>query len=107
VRGERWLFVVLMVKTFFSYTLYLDSSHICSCMKLARIELTRGHRGRDRMVVDLQLPVQSVPITTKVVSLNPVHGEMYSIQHYVIKFDSDFQQVGGFLRVFWYNTRYN
>jgi hypothetical protein len=25
-----------------------------------------------------------VPITTKVVSLNPVHGEVYSIQHYVI-----------------------
>jgi hypothetical protein len=30
---------------------------------------------------DLQLPVQSVPITTKVVSLNPVHGEVYSIQY--------------------------
>jgi hypothetical protein len=27
------------------------------------------------------------------VSLNPVHGEMYSIQHYVIKFVSDFRQV--------------
>jgi hypothetical protein len=25
--------------------------------------------------------MQSVPITTKVVSLNPVHGEVYSIQH--------------------------
>jgi hypothetical protein len=25
--------------------------------------------------VDLQLPVQSVPITTKVVSSNPIHGE--------------------------------
>jgi len=34
--------------------------------------------------------VQSVPITTKVVSSNPVHGEMYSIQHCVIKFVSDF-----------------
>jgi hypothetical protein len=45
-----------------------------------------------------QLPVQSVPITTKVVSLNPVHGEVYSIQHYVIKFVSDWQQVCGFLR---------
>ena len=38
--------------------------------------------------MDLQLPVQSVPITTKVVSSNPVHGELYSIQHYVIKFVS-------------------
>ena len=47
--------------------------------------------------LDLQLPVQSVPITTKVVSSNPVHGEVYSIQHYVIKFVSDLRQVGDFL----------
>jgi hypothetical protein len=31
-------------------------------------------------MVDLQLPMQSVPITTKVVSSNPTHGEVYSIQ---------------------------
>ena len=37
------------------------------------------------MTVGLQLPVQSVPITTKVVSLYPAHGEVYSIQLYVIK----------------------
>ena len=29
------------------------------------------------------------PHDTKVVSSNPVHGEVYSIQHYVIKFVSD------------------
>jgi hypothetical protein len=29
---------------------------------------------------------------------------MYSIQHYVIKFVSDLQQVGGFLRVLWFRT---
>ena len=46
-----------------------------------------------------KLPMQSVPITTKVVSSNPIHGEMYSMQPNVIKFDSDLQQVGGFLRV--------
>ena len=61
-------------------------------------------RGRSGLVIvwylDLQLPVQSVPITTKVVSLNPVHdGEVYSIQNYVIKFVSDLRQVGGFLRI--------
>jgi hypothetical protein len=39
------------------------------------------------------------PITTKVVSSNPVHGEAYSIQHYVIKFVSDLRQVSGFLRI--------
>ena len=32
--------------------------------------------------------MQSVPITTKVASSNPVHGQVYSIQHYVIKFVS-------------------
>jgi hypothetical protein len=49
--------------------------------------------------VDFQLLVQSVPITTKVVSLNPTHREVYSMQHYVIKFVSDLRQVSGFLRV--------
>ena len=49
--------------------------------------------------LDLQLHVQSVPITTKVISSNPVHGEVYSIEHYVIKFVSDLRQVGGFIRV--------
>jgi hypothetical protein len=38
-------------------------------------------------------------LSTKVVSSNPAHGEVYSIQHYVIKFVSDLQQVSGFLRV--------
>jgi hypothetical protein len=33
--------------------------------------------------------MQSVPITTKVVNSNPVQGEVYSMQHYVIKFVND------------------
>ena len=40
------------------------------------------------MQYELQLPMQSVPITTKAAS---------SIQDYVIKFVSDFRHVGGFL----------
>ena len=48
--------------------------------------------------LDLQLPVQSVPITTKIMSSNPIHGEVYSIQHYVIKFVSDLRRVDGFLQ---------
>jgi hypothetical protein len=40
--------------------------------------------------LDFQLHEQSVLITTK------VDGEVYSIQHYVIKFVSDLRQVGGF-----------
>ena len=46
------------------------------------------------------LPVQSVPITTKDLISNPADGEVYSIQLYVIRFVSDLVQVGGFLRVF-------
>ena len=51
-------------------------------------------------LLDLQLSMQSMPITTNVVSSNPADGEVYSIQHYVIKFVSDLRQVGGFLCVF-------
>jgi hypothetical protein len=45
-----------------------------------------GRHGRDCMA---PLPVQSVTITTNIVSLNPIHGHMYLIQHYVIKFVSE------------------
>ena len=45
-------------------------------------------------LLDLQLPMPSVPITTDV-SSNPAHGKVYSIQQYVIKFVSDLRQVGG------------
>jgi len=41
--------------------------------------------------------IQSVPLATKIVSLNPVHGEVYLIQHYVIKFVSALRQVSSFL----------
>ena len=49
---------------------------------------------------DLQLPVQSVSINTKVVSSNPTHGEVYSIQLYVIVIcgrSVDFSEYSGFL----------
>jgi hypothetical protein len=52
-----------------------------------------------QMIVGYGKGNQSVLITTKVVSLNPAHSEVYSIQHYVIKFVSDLRQVIGFLRV--------
>jgi hypothetical protein len=37
-----------------------------------------------------------------VVSLTPIHGEVYSIKHYVIKFVSDLRQVGGFIWILWF-----
>jgi hypothetical protein len=39
---------------------------------------------------------------TKAVSFNPIHGEVYLIQHYVKKFVSDLRHVSGFLRVLWF-----
>ena len=61
-------------------------------------------------------PMQSVPITTKVASSNPAHGEVYSMQHYVIKFVSDLRQISSFclglrftlpikLTAIWYNWK--
>jgi hypothetical protein len=43
--------------------------------------------------VALNIITQSIII--KVVSLNPDHGEVYSMQHYVIKFLSDLWQIVG------------
>ena len=59
-----------------------------------------SRRDRDRMVVGFTISyMQSFPITTKVMCSNPHSGEVYSIQHYVIKFVSDLRQVGRFLQV--------
>jgi len=58
------------------------------------LQICRGRRGRERMVVGF-----TTNCATKGVSSNPVHGKLYSIQHYVIKFVSGLRQVDGFLRV--------
>ena len=47
--------------------------------------------------VNLQLPMQSVPITTDVVEFEFLSGR--GVQHYLIKFVSDLRQVSGFPRV--------
>ena len=41
--------------------------------------LDGGRHGRDRMVVGFTTTMQSVPITTNVVSLNLNQGEVYNI----------------------------
>ena len=43
--------------------------------------LTQAHM----CTLDLQRPMQSVPITTKAVSANPDHNNVYSTRHNVIK----------------------
>ena len=69
--------------------------HQLNMFVLTRTPKIKG--DRNRMVVGLQLPMQSVPITTKAVRSNPAHGEMYSMQHYMIKYV--LRQVGDFLKV--------
>ena len=50
-------------------------------------------------LLDLQIPMQSVHIITKVERSIPAHGEVYSILHYEIQFVNDLRHVGCFLRV--------
>jgi hypothetical protein len=56
----------------------------------------RGRRGRDRMVVGFTTNCANSAYY-QVLSSDPVHGEVYSIQHYVIQFVLDFRQVEHFL----------
>ena len=60
------------------------------------LELKGGRRGHDRMVVGFTTNCSNSAYY-QVVSSDPVHGEVYSIQHYVIQFVLDFRQVEHFL----------
>jgi hypothetical protein len=53
------------------------------CIQTTHI-LNGARRGRDLMVVVLKLSMQSVSITTKIVSSKPDRGLVHSIQHYGI-----------------------
>ena len=67
-------------------------SPVHETQSMREIRLLRGRLPRKRGRVNRY-------VTTKIVSLNPIYGKVYSIQHYVIKFVSDLQQVSGFLWV--------
>ena len=58
---------------------YQENDYLSSSLNLSR---------RDCMVVEFTTTCASLPITTYVVSLNPMHGEEYLIKQHVIK---DFQ----------------
>ena len=58
---------------------------------------TKGCRGRDRMVVTTAYAISVYHY--KRCEFESRSREVFSIQHYMIKFVSDFQQVCGFLRV--------
>ena len=58
-----------------------DEEYIYYRIRLIILSInTGGRRGRDRIVVGFTtIPMQSVPITTDVVSLNLTQGEVYNI----------------------------
>jgi hypothetical protein len=64
------------------------------------VAMETGVPGENRRPV-----VQSVTITTNlVVNSNTAHGEVYSLQHYVINFASDFRQVAKWTIIFNLNS---
>ena len=64
---------------------------------------TSVHKTMIVTVSQLHLPMHVIPIIAQEVSFTLVHGEVYSIQLYVIKFVTELWQVGGFLMVVYYN----
>jgi hypothetical protein len=92
--GFRWVVVFGFVNI--DWILDHNSSTIFFIMVIYIYRLIYSPKNIEHMVIgfthlkplntwqlDLQLLKQSVPITTKVVSLNPAHGKVYSIQLYV------------------------
>ena len=63
---------------------------------VSRIQTHKGSWDRDRMVVGFTITYADHYWSCEFESS---HEEVYSIQHYVIKFVSDLRQVGGFLQV--------
>ena len=70
-----------------------DSLQLKKCHIHCTTTKQRGSCGRDHM------PWYSRRIYNFLCNQCPDHGEVYSIQHYVIKFVNDLRQVGGFLWV--------
>ena len=61
----------------------------------------KGRRDCDRMVFRFTTAdAINAYITTKGVKLNPAHGEMYLIQHYVMKFVNPNPQVSSSLLLY-------
>jgi hypothetical protein len=61
--------------------------------------MNRGRRGHDRMEVEFTTTCAISAYHHYSCEFEPCSWDMYSIQHYVIKFVSYLWQIGGFLRV--------
>ena len=82
---------------YFNLCLTIEFNSLCCSFTYTLYFLTNSIQGRsspDRMVVG-----STYTISTKGVDSNPAHCDVYSIQHYVMKFVNNLLQVDGFLRV--------
>jgi hypothetical protein len=61
--------------------------------------MNRGRRGHDRMEVEFTTTCAISAYHHYSCEFEPCSWDVYSIQHYVIKFVSYLWQIGGFLRV--------
>jgi hypothetical protein len=96
-RGDIWRFVLNL------WCLFQKKVSMLSWRQDKFLFRIRGHRGHDHMVVGFTTTnVISAYHHYKVVSSNPAHGKVYSIQHNVIKFVSDLRQDSGSPRVLWF-----
>jgi hypothetical protein len=66
---------------------------------LAFSRVSKTHTHITHMLQQCTSIVYLFSIGSFIVSWNPTHGELYLIQHYVIKFLSDLRQVSGFIRI--------
>jgi hypothetical protein len=86
-----------------NHKMFVPVKIIC-CTLLARVHpsnipvIARGCRGCDRMVVGFPTTCAISVYHNKCCEFEPRSGEVYSKQHYVIKFVSGLRQVGSFLR---------
>ena len=67
--------------------------HIYTVSQLETEKRRKNNSGWNNMYISVvgftTTYMQSVTNTTKLVSSNPAHGEVFSMHHYVIKFVSD------------------
>ena len=104
--------IVCFRKVIVLHTFYYNKIHIMKFLKIKcsrflfrlqiqfiKVSCFPSQSGATMIIwqLDLQLPVQSMPITTKVLTSNPVHGEVYLIKHYVISLSVVFSRYSGFL----------
>jgi hypothetical protein len=61
-------------------------------------EVNDLNHSANQVLLNVRAVMIVIVYTTNIVSLNPAHGEVYLMQHYVIKFVSDLRQVCSFLR---------